>query len=231
MMSAWYWNNRLSWICIAVVHWNKSPRVLVDATLTHYPDSKQSSLFAPILLNAACLAEKLQISILQSLVWPKIICNGSKARKITLTDFWQFTWISIKNAFQLLGEKYIFKKNNRVILIISIFWHTVCASGEFANTYGTCQNCKIIGKVKMETTGTCMWGLTLIILQDIKCVQIWAYLEGIGINFNFGNFKNKIFPLFILRTIQSMHARYHRTLQHLSKIEDSFVNTSFSLKC
>jgi hypothetical protein len=55
------------------------------------------------------------------------------------------------------------------------------SSGEFAHTYCTCQNCKIIGKVKMETTG--MWGLTLIILKDIKCFQIWAYFEGIGINF------------------------------------------------
>jgi hypothetical protein len=82
-------------------------------------------------------------------------------------------------------------------------------------------NCKIIGKVKMETTA--MWGLTLIILKDIKCFQIWAYFEGIGISFNFENFQNKIFPLFILRTIQSMHARYHRTLQHLSKIEGWFV--------
>jgi hypothetical protein len=57
----------------------------------------------------------------------------------------------------------------------------------------------------METTG--MWGLTLIILKDIKCFQIWAYFEGIGINFNFENIQNKIFPLFILRTIQSMHTR------------------------
>ena len=54
----------------------------------------------------------------------------------------------------------------------------------------------------METTG--MWGpgLTLIILKDIEYFQIWAYFEGIGINFNFENFQNKIFPLFILRTIQ-----------------------------
>jgi len=29
----------------------------------------------------------------------------------------------------------------------------VRASGEFAHTHCTCQNCKIIGKVKMETTG------------------------------------------------------------------------------
>ena len=58
----------------------------------------------------------------------------------------------------------------------------VRASGEFAHMHCTCQNCKIIGKVKMETTG--MWGLTLIILTDIKCFQIWAYFEGIGIIFN-----------------------------------------------
>jgi hypothetical protein len=51
----------------------------------------------------------------------------------------------------------------------------------------------------MEIIG--MWGLTLIILKDIKCFQIWAYFEGIGINFNFENFQNKIFPLFILRII------------------------------
>jgi hypothetical protein len=78
----------------------------------------------------------------------------------------------------------------------------VRTSGEFAHTYCTCQNWKTIGKVKMETTG--MWGpgLTLIISKDIECFQIWAYFEGIGINFNFENFQNKIFPLFILRTIQ-----------------------------
>ena len=29
----------------------------------------------------------------------------------------------------------------------------VRASGEFAHKYCTCQNCKIIGKVKMENTG------------------------------------------------------------------------------
>ena len=95
----------------------------------------------------------------------------------------------------------------------------------FAHTHCTCQNCKIIGNVKMETTG--MWGLTLIILKDIKCFQIWAYFEGIGINFNFENFQNKIFPLFILRTIQRMHARYHRTLQHLLKIEGWFESGRF----
>ena len=68
---------------------------------------------------------------------------------------------------------------------------SVRASGEFAHTYCTCQNCKIIGKVKMETTD--MWGLTLIILTDIKCFQIWAYFQGICINFNFETFKIKSF--------------------------------------
>jgi hypothetical protein len=90
------------------------------------------------------------------------------------------------------------------ILLLYCLGTGVRASGEFAHTYCTCQNCKIIGKVKIETTG--MWGLTLIILKYIKCFQIWAYFEGIGINFNFENFQNKIFPLFIFRTIQSMYA-------------------------
>jgi hypothetical protein len=52
--------------------------------------------------------------------------------------------------------------------------------------YCTCQNCKIIGKVKMETTG--MWGLTVIILKDIKCFQIWVCFEGIGIIHNLPTF-------------------------------------------
>ena len=89
----------------------------------------------------------------------------------------------------------------------------VRASGDFAILH---VKCKIIGKVKVKTTA--MWELALIILKDIKCFQIWAYFEGLGINFNFENFQNKIFPLFILRTIQSMHEWYYRTLQHLSKI-------------
>jgi hypothetical protein len=48
------------------------------------------------------------------------------------------------------------------------------------------------------------------ILKYIKCFQSWAYFEGLCITFNFENFQNKIFLLFILRTIQSMHGRYHR---------------------
>ena len=103
-----------------------------------------------------------------------------------------------------------------ITLIAMLSWHR-CSRIRWVRAY------VLLRKVKMETTG--MWGLTLIILKDIKCFQIWAYFERIGINFNFENFQNKIFPLFILRTIQSMHARYHRTLQHLSKLEGWFVYT------
>jgi hypothetical protein len=68
----------------------------------------------------------------------------------------------------------------------------------------------------METNG--IRGLTLIIYKDIKCFQIQVYFEGIMYKLNFKNFQNKIFPQFILRTIQSMHTRYQRMLQNLSKI-------------
>ena len=98
--------------------------------------------------------------------------------------------------FSLLSNFYI-----TYTVLAPVFAHPV--SSRIRIVHG-----KIIGKVKMETT--VMWGLTLIILKDIKYFQIWAYFKGIGINFNFKNFQNKIFPLFILRTIQSMHARYHR---------------------
>jgi hypothetical protein len=53
----------------------------------------------------------------------------------------------------------------------------VRASSEFVHTYCTCQNCKIIGKVKMETTG--MWGLTLIIIWSRHCLDAsTAFLSG-----------------------------------------------------
>ena len=85
-----------------------------------------------------------------------------------------------KNLYIWLNFQYIYLFRNIYCLGTGVH-----ASGEFAHTYCTCKNCKIIGKVKMETTG--VWGLILIILKDIKCFQIWAYFEGIGINFNFEN--------------------------------------------
>ena len=133
--------------------------------------------------------------------------------------------MSLPGSFTFSLHHMIFFFNNiKYTVLAPVFAHPVISHIRILHI-----KCKIIGKVKMETTA--MWGITLIILKDINCFQIWAYFEGIGVNFNFENFQNKIFPLFILRTIQSMHARYHWTLQHLSKIEGWFVYTSFSLKC
>jgi hypothetical protein len=53
-----------------------------------------------------------------------------------------------------------------------------------------------------------MWVLTIIILKDIKCFQIWAYFERLGINFNFENFQNKIFPFFHFKN----HPKYACTI-------------------
>jgi hypothetical protein len=83
-------------------------------------------------------------------------------------------------GFMVLNATYI------SVISWQLYW---CRKPDYPEKY-----CKIIGKVKMETTT--MWGLlvTLIILKDIKCL-------------------------------------YHRTLQHLSKVEGWFAYTSFSLKC
>jgi hypothetical protein len=125
----------------------------------------------------------------------------------------------IPDIFHNSIRLYWWQKNRISLTVLAlVFVHPVISCIRILHV-----KCKIFGKVKMETTA--MWGITLIILKDIKCFQIWAYFEGIGINFNFENFQNKIVPLFILRTIRSMHARYHRTLQHLSKIEGWFVFT------
>jgi hypothetical protein len=98
------------------------------------------------------------------------------------------------------------------------FLANVATSSNIAHAYCTCQNCKIIGKVKMETT--CMWGLTLIILKDIKCFQIWAYFEGIGINFNFENFQNKIMRICTCTEPSSVfaHLRVQWLISQLTKI-------------
>jgi hypothetical protein len=63
MISAWYYTNILSWIFIVLAHWNNSPRIdmsLHSDTLSWFR-SNQSLLF---LLNAACLAERKQITSL-----------------------------------------------------------------------------------------------------------------------------------------------------------------------
>ena len=70
----------LSWIFIVLAHWNNSPRIGMSLhldTLSWFR-ANQSLLF---LLNAAFLAEKQQIPILLSLVWPD---QGSNQRSTTL---------------------------------------------------------------------------------------------------------------------------------------------------
>jgi hypothetical protein len=71
----WWWGplytrtNTLSLICIVLAHWNNSPQVYMSPhsyTLSWF-QANQSLLF---LLNAVCKAEKQQIPILPSLVWP-----------------------------------------------------------------------------------------------------------------------------------------------------------------
>ena len=71
MWSAFYYTNTLSWIFIVLAHWNNSPQInMSHHSDTIYPD--QSSLF---LLNTVCLAEKQQIPIFFSLVWPDLGLN------------------------------------------------------------------------------------------------------------------------------------------------------------
>jgi hypothetical protein len=54
------------------------------STQTHYPDSEPTNLCL-FLLNAACLAEKKQIPILSSLVWPDRDSNPLHTRLVVST--------------------------------------------------------------------------------------------------------------------------------------------------
>ena len=70
----------LEWILIALVNWYISPRVDMSPhfDILFWFRTNQSLLF---ILIAACLAEKQQIPILRSLVWPDL---GSNTRYTTL---------------------------------------------------------------------------------------------------------------------------------------------------
>ena len=94
----------LSWIVIVLAHWNNSPRVdmmLHSDTLFWFRANQ--SLLLP--LNAACLAEKQQISILKSLVWPD---QGSNPRSTTL----EASTLSITPTMQL---RLFLKKSNKLM--------------------------------------------------------------------------------------------------------------------
>jgi hypothetical protein len=93
-MSTLYYTNTLVLILIVIAHWNNSARIDVlphSDTLSLFP-TNQSLLF---LFNAVYLAEKQQISILLSLVWPD---RGSNPRstalepsKLIITPLMRFT--------------------------------------------------------------------------------------------------------------------------------------------
>ena len=80
MRSVLFYTNMLSWIFIVLAHWNNSQRIdmLPHLDTLSWFRAKHSLLF---LLNAACLAEKQQIPILLSLVWPN---QGSNPLSTTL---------------------------------------------------------------------------------------------------------------------------------------------------
>ena len=69
MISYLYKTNTLSLIFMVLAHWNNSPRINLSPPSDTFAWFwvNQSLLF---LLNAACLAEKHQMQILQSLAWP-----------------------------------------------------------------------------------------------------------------------------------------------------------------
>jgi hypothetical protein len=86
----------MSWILIVLAHWNNS--LWVDMSLHSDPlfwlRANQYFLF---LLNAACFAEKQQIPILKSLVWPDLGSNPWSTALETstltiITPQMQFRW-------------------------------------------------------------------------------------------------------------------------------------------
>ena len=74
MMTTLYQTITLSWSLIVLTHWNNSPRENTTPHSDTFPWfwANQSLLF---LLNVPCLAEKQQILILYSLVWPNRSSN------------------------------------------------------------------------------------------------------------------------------------------------------------
>ena len=80
MRSDLYWTNTSSWILTVLAHWNNSPRIDMSPhsdTLSRFRTNSSLRFF----LNAACLAEKQQIPILYSFVWPNW---GSHPQSTTL---------------------------------------------------------------------------------------------------------------------------------------------------
>jgi hypothetical protein len=81
------------WIVIELVHWNTRPWIdmSLQSDTVFWFLSNQSLLF---LLNASCLADKQQIQIVYSLVWPDRSsnpqCTTLQARTLTITQPMRF---------------------------------------------------------------------------------------------------------------------------------------------
>jgi hypothetical protein len=98
----------LSWTFIVLAHWNNSPHIDVSLhsdTLSWFK-ANQSLLF---LLNAACLAEKQQIPILQSSVWSDLWSNPWSTTltesTLTLTPLMWSLYIIISNKSTICDKK------------------------------------------------------------------------------------------------------------------------------
>jgi hypothetical protein len=110
MMSALYKTNTLSLIFIVLTHWNNSSRVDMSLHLGALSEFRvDQSLFS--LLNAACLAEKWQISILESLIYSdrllKSRFTAHEASMLTITPPMLFLTIY---KFHVIDILYIISK-------------------------------------------------------------------------------------------------------------------------
>ena len=95
-----------------LAHWNNSPRIDMSPhldTLFRFR-ANQSLLFLP---NAACLAEKQQIPILQSLVWPNRDSNPRsttlEASTLTIAPSMQLkstVWKELLNIYNFIHSKH-----------------------------------------------------------------------------------------------------------------------------
>jgi hypothetical protein len=106
----------LSWIFIVLAHWNYSPWVdmLLQSDTLSWFRANQPLLF---LLNAVCLAEKQQIPIFHSLVWPEkglplrfTTLEASMGHYLRVIEFnlfshwysWRITHLTLNNNHKLI---------------------------------------------------------------------------------------------------------------------------------
>ena len=102
----------LRWILIVLAHWNNSPWVdICRSNGTHYSDFEPTSL-----LNAACLAEKQQIPILKSSVWPDLGSNPNYSALDANTPT-----ITLPMRFQKYIHVYAYSLDDQSLTKFSLF--------------------------------------------------------------------------------------------------------------